>query len=209
MNLKQACEAIANRFELDAIELLQYAESDKIGGWDETNNNGKTRLGNPHWPVGSVWEVEAKIIYALARVTNSKYAINLGHRAGCSAEHIAQALMDNKTNGGVYSVDINKLTIPLPSNVKFVQSDVMDYTFPSKPKVDFVFEDILHTPEIIGHIWGQFVKRAKKGAFIISHDSEHYLVGKMVREGIDAITTDYLSILPHPAKCGLAIWRKP
>lgn len=209
MDLKQACDAIADRFALDAIQLFDYAVADNLGGWDIIDDEGKTRYGNPHYPVGSIWEIEGKLLYALARITNTKYALNIGHGSGCSTAHLAAALMDANTGGGVYSVDIAEPEEVLPSNVKFVQSDVMEYKFPTRPRFDFVFEDMLHTPAVITHIWGQFVKRAQPGAFIVSHDSEHYLIGDRVKQGIETITDEYLSLLIDPAACGLAIWRKP
>lgn len=212
MNLNEACKAIADRFELDAIELINYAKADTIGGWDVLQGipGQTTRYGTPLYEVGSVWEVEGQVLYALARVSKAKYALNIGHHTGCSAAHISQALLDNDNGGGMFSMDICSNPKSLPSNVKYVQSDVFDYKFPASPKFDFIFEDMLHTREVIHHVWKQAMRKAKKGAFIISHDSEHYLIGERVRNALDELVGgEYLSIQIEPAQCGLAIWRKP
>lgn len=203
MNLAQAITKLANDYQLDEKELLAYVAEDTIGGHHEVKALSK-------WPVGSMWEVEAQVIYALIRAVKPNHVLEFGRNAGCSTTHIVAALHKNGS-GRLTSVDIGdkiKLSSKYRVIVNQVEADLYAYKWPSRPKVDFVVEDLLHTVRSCSHVWGAFADYASKGAWIVSHDSEHYIVGNRVKEGIEQVTSDYTSYLIEPGKCGLAVWRK-
>jgi hypothetical protein len=210
MNLNEALQTLATYYKLDANELLAYADEDTIGGWDEKHNGEVTRNGNPVWEIGSLWEVEGKILYALIRALKPAHVIEIGSYHGCSTTHICEALLKNG-KGKLTSVDIThrfKAPARFKKVLKQVESDLFKYEFPKTPRVDFVYEDALHEPGQVSHIWNLFKKFAKKGAAILSHDAEHYIVGKNVRMGIGEIVDDYKTMLVNPSDCGFAYWKK-
>lgn len=211
MDIKTAFSALAIYYGLDADELQAFADEDKIGGY-ESNNDGKTtREGNPLWSVGSLWEVEGKILYALIRAIRPAHVIEVGSFHGCSTTHICEALLKNE-KGKLTCVDITRHFKPPPRYKRIlrqVKIDLFKFEFPKSPKVDFLFEDAVHSPEQVTAVWGQFKLKAKKGAAILSHDSEHKLVGSNVRGAVGSIAPDFQSILVEPSDCGLAYWRKP
>jgi predicted O-methyltransferase YrrM len=210
MNFNESIQTLATYYKLDASELLAYADEDNIGGYDDKHNGKVTRTGNPVWEIGSLWEVEGKILYALIRALKPAHVVEIGSFHGCSATHICEALLKNG-KGKLTSVDINhnfKPPAKFKGVLKQVQIDLFKYEFPKTPKVDFVFEDALHEPGQVSHIWNLFKKSAKKGAAILSHDAEHYIVGADVRMGIGEIVEDYKTILVAPSDCGFAYWKK-
>lgn len=210
MNLNQAIKELATYYKLDAKELAVYADECAIGGWDDKHNGTQTRNGNPVWEIGSIWEVEGKLLYALIRAIKPAHVVEVGSYHGCSTTHICEALLKNK-KGKLTSVDVNSQFKP-PTKykpvLKQVKKDVLDFIFPKTPKVDFVFEDAVHSPELVSHVWMQLKLNAKKGAVILSHDAEHYLVGDNVKLGIDTVTTEYKTMLVEPSDCGFAYWKK-
>ncbi len=207
MNLDSALKAIADKFDLDHEQLKMYAVMDTIGGWDEIQNipGETTRLKNKLWECGSIWEVEGQVLHALVRVLQPSLIVEFGSYYGCSTAHIAEALFQNG-QGKLISVDLNPIGT-IPTKYKKIvtrrRKDIFDYKFPAK--VDFIFEDMLHTQKVVSHIWGNFMDIARSGAYVVSHDSEHFVHGKNVIEGIEKVTDDYLSLLIDPGKCGLAI----
>lgn len=207
MNLKQACERIAQQIDLDANELYEYAQSDDIGGY---HTDGAQRK----WDTGAIWGVEGQILYALVRATQPKLVVNLGVHHGCSVTHIAAALHDNGT-GEVVALDRNgfdKKSLPkgLRKYVTVVRDEAVSWVVDEMParRVDMVFEDLWHDREEIATVWTAAKDKVKKGALLINHDSEHHLVGAAVRAGIaDAGLTDAHSYLIEPSDCGLSIWQ--
>jgi predicted O-methyltransferase YrrM len=203
MNFNQAIKELATYYNLDENELRSYADEDDIGGYHVANALSK-------WEIGSMWAVEGKILYALIRALKPAHVVEIGSYHGCSTTHICEALLKND-KGKLTSVDIGTKFKPpakFKSVLKQVKADLFDYQFPKTPKVDFVFEDALHSPEQVSYIWMQFKKSAKKGAAIISHDAEHHIVGAGVKTGINTVTTEYKTMLVAPSDCGFAYWRK-
>ena len=202
MNLKQALKRIADEFELNADELYEFALEDKIGGYHPDPRLSK-------WTIGSIWEVEGQILYALVRALKPKNVLEVGSFMGASTSHIAEALLTNGT-GKLICVDINHQMVNgkrYKGIIEQVTSDLFDYKFPAR-KFDFVYEDANHDVEQVAHVWGQFKSKGKKNAMIVSHDAMHHVVGKAVREGIEEVTDEYLKLLVQPSDCGLAVWRK-
>ena len=202
--LDNALIAIGRQFDIDSDELHAYTEEDTLGGWDEDTQKRK-------WTVGSVWEIEAQILYALVRALKPKRVLEIGTYYGCSTAHLCEALQRNGM-GTLTTIDIYPLA-EIPDQYReigeLIRMDLFDYEFSEDDPIDFVFEDSTHSKEMCQHIWNGFVKQNLPGSVIISHDSEHYLVGDTVKSGIEAAgVMDYQSYLIDPAKCGLAMWRK-
>lgn len=203
MNLNDALAQIAGLYDLDTNDLIAYAAEDEVGGFnfDETLRK---------WQVGSIWEVEGKILYALIRTLKPKYCVEIGSWLGCSSHHIAEALLRNGS-GKLTCVDLVFRFEPpgrYANVVKYVQADLFTWKMPQQ-RIDFLFEDAAHSTEQVAHVWSEFAKNAKLGAMIVSHDAKHYLVGEQVRAGIEQVTEDYQAFLVEPSDCGLALWRKP
>jgi predicted O-methyltransferase YrrM len=205
MQLNAALAAIAQQFDLDADELHAYIAEDTLGGWNEEP------LHLRKWTVGCVWEIEAQIIYALIRALKPVNVLEIGTYHGCSTSHICEALQRNG-KGHLNTLDIYPLT-EIPDEYRdvgtLVRMDLFDYEYPVDNPVDFVFEDSMHSQEMIHHVWRGFVERGAPGGVIITHDSEHYAIGDTVKAGIEqAGVMDYQSYLVEPSKCGLAMWRR-
>lgn len=202
ISLNVALDKIAAYLNLDAEQLRDYAQEDTVGGWHENKTLAK-------WIVGSVWEVEGQILYALVRALKPARSLEVGYFYGCSLSHMAEALMANGA-GAIETVDKYPMAeIPdrYTSIARLIRADAFQWQW--NGGYDFVFEDAAHSNHLAAHIWQEFNAHAPSGAVIVSHDSEHYLVGQAVREGLETVTHDYLSLLVDPGRCGLAIWRKP
>jgi len=202
MNLNEVLHDIAAKFNLSADDLIAYATEDNIGGWDN---------GNGGWEIGSLWSVEGKVLYALIRALKPAKVLELGTHTGCSASHIAAALIKNES-GKLTCVDANEnagANIPdeLRSVITFKAQDALEYVSKSRTKWDFVYEDLMHTTEQVSHVWSS-AKLSKNGV-LVSHDAMHYVVGKAVRQGIAESGKDPAYYLIDPADCGLAIWQNP
>ncbi len=202
MDINQAIAIIAERYNLNENELKVYALEDEVGGYHTAKSLSK-------WEIGSLWAVEGKILYSLIRALKPLHIVEVGSYHGCSTTHICEALLKNN-KGRLTSVDvIHRFKVPAKYKklVRQIQTNAMNYTFPKTPKVDFVFDDAMHSEVMTSYIWRQFRTSGKKGGMIVSHDSEHHLVGHDVKAGIEHITSDYLSLLVQPSDCGLAMWR--
>jgi predicted O-methyltransferase YrrM len=204
-------QAIADKYGLDAELLKQYASDDTVGGWDEVaDGQTTTRNGNPLWECGSIWEIEAVVLYALIRAVKPLNVLEVGGYYGCSTSHICEALLANGV-GKLTTIE-NDLDNPaLDERYKpirrWLKKDAQTYRFPVAKPYDFVFEDAVHTPDFVANVWNKFFKSGKPGSFIVSHDATHYRIGEGVRYGISQVTTDYLPLTVGYGKCGLAIGR--
>jgi predicted O-methyltransferase YrrM len=213
MQLYEALEQIAERFGLSADNLKQYANEDNLGGWHTAPDVAR-------WPMGSLFGVEGQIIFALIRETKPANVMNLGTFHGASAVHMAAALKANGTpKARVYAVDLNlsafnAANIPddLREYIVPVEMDALDYLNGRWPaKIGLIMEDLIHSAEQVQAVWEVALKKANKGAFILSHDYSHWVVGKDVAAGIAAAGVaheDGLEILVKPADTGLFIYRQ-
>ena len=202
MNLNDTLEYIAADFGLDADELKRYASEDKITGWD----NGKGA-----YPIGSLFAVEGQTLYALIRATKPQRVLELGTRFGCSATHIAAALVKNES-GSLVCVDSDtEAGSMIPARfrdyIEFVYGDIYDYVRTVKGKFDFVYEDASHQSELVASVWAQRMKLLNPGGWMISHDAAHYLVGAQVMRGIRSCDVEPKVYLTEPSDCGLAVYR--
>lgn len=210
MHLYSALEQVAQRFGLDAAELIAYAEADPHTGWD---------LGAGDWPTGSLWRVEGQVLYALVRALKPAHVLELGTWYGCSATHILQA-MDANTRGSLLAVDNHQQGGPsvigamipdeLRGRFEFRNADILDYLATADEQFDLIFEDGMHDRAQVAEAWFTAQRVLAPGGLMISHDATHFVVGADVQAGIaQAGITDVLYLSIDPADCGLAIWRKP
>lgn len=214
MFLEAALTRIASAYQLDAPQLITYANEDRHTGWDK---------GAGQWPVGSLWRVEGQTLYALVRAFQPRRLLELGTGYGCSATHLLQALAANGHEAALTCVDsgVHRLTfgpgsigegIPpaLRSMVQIEVNSIDAYAQTEHAPFDFIFEDGMHSPDQVYTVWSSLPRLLKPGGVIVSHDALHYLVGADVRHGIEhAGITDALYLDIEPADCGLAIWKKP
>ena len=204
--LNDALTRIATAFDLDAAALIGYAGEDTMGGYHTDDDDRR-------WPTGSIWGVEGQTLYALARALKPRRALQLGTWHGCGLRHLTAALEAN--GGGVaLSIDLNlSVLIPLPDALKrrarLREGDALDMLPTLRARsFDLIFEDMLHTREQVEAVWREARRLLRPGGVIVSHDSEHSLVGADVRAGIAAAGfTDIVRVLIEPSDCGLALWR--
>lgn len=190
-----------------AKEFKAYAEEDTVGGYPE------------RWPMGSIWEVEGKVLYALTRLLKPEIALEFGTGSCCSAAHITRAMNRNR-KGKLYSVDkaevLTHLTAeghkPSPrrpfKRVEYVIAEAVEWARGLEFEVQLVFEDTIHSRETTREILKAVLPHLSPGGVIVAHDTEHFLVGKDVTAGFRDAVGDFLGILIEPADCGLGLWRK-
>jgi predicted O-methyltransferase YrrM len=213
MQLHEALEQIAERFGLSADNLKQHVSEDNIGGWHTAPDVAR-------WPMGSLFGVEGQVIYSLIRETKPANVMNLGTFHGASAVHMAAALKANGTpKARVYAVDLNldafnAANIPddLREYIVPIEQDAIEWLNGRWPaKIGLIFEDLLHSPEQVQAVWEIALKKANQGAFILSHDYSHWVVGADVAAGIAAAGIaheDGLEVLIEPSDCGLFIYQQ-
>ena len=204
---------------MDSYDLIGYSYEDEISGWDS---------GYGEWPVGSLWTVEGRILYALIRALQPNMVVEIGTNVGCSASHIASALKENG-HGKLMTFDIaTSIVIPpdkdghsavykqgqlIPAQllpfVEVVNADGIAFLNDSIGEVDFVFEDGAHSFEGTRDAWVAGLAVLNPGGLLISHDAAHFLVGETIRKGIAAAGVVPNIYEVQPSDCGLAIYRQP
>lgn len=176
-------------------------------GWD---------AGEGDAPIGSLWSVEGRLLYGLVRAAQPSSVVELGTHAGASACHIAAALKENGS-GRLTSVDNGSHAQPveighlvpddLQKFVTFREADGIEY-LKSRKRVDFIFEDMLHTYEQAFGVARLAQEKLSDGGFLVVHDAAHFIVGEQVRAGLADAGLEPLVVLSEPSDCGMAIWRK-
>lgn len=219
MTFEEVLTSIAQTYGLDSYDLIGYSYEDEISGWDG---------GYGDWPVGSLWTVEGRVLYALVRALQPQVVVEIGTNVGCGASHIASALKMNGS-GTLLSFDINsRIVIPpdatgtsavyqqgqlIPAEllplVELVHGDGIDYLRDCIGEVDFIFEDGSHGLEDTRDAWQFGLAKLNPGGWILSHDAAHFLVGETIQKGIAAAGVVPNVYEVRPSDCGLAIYRKP
>lgn len=212
MDLHAALTTLADYLDLDAAELIAYAEADPFTGWDD---------GKGDFPNGSIWGVEGKVLFALVRALKPASVLELGVYHGCSTTHLIAALQANGSgtvtsvdhhSGDGASVDIGD-AIPDAQRADFHYVEQRGQHYLAKLKDNsqpFIFEDMQHDVEGTAELWVLGVQKLQPGGVMISHDSEHPTAGPDVRAGVAlAGVTGTISLLIEPADCGLLVYRKP
>jgi len=207
MNLFETLTQIAEHFGLKADDLISYANEDTVGGFNADATKST-------WPIGSLWEVEGKTLYALVRALKPRRLLEFGTMHGCSAVHMAKALEKNDNGGTLVCVDFNMdlaahLLTNFPDTISLVQMPFEEFVAePTVAQFDFVYEDSIHSTEQVAMLWRYAVDHMLNG-LILSHDAMHYIVGDDVRRGIQAVVGDKARYyLTAPSDCGLGIYRK-
>lgn len=207
MNLKETLQLMAADFQLDADALIAYAKEDPHPrmGWD--NNAGLA-------PLGAIWSVEGQVLYALTRLLKPALIVEVGSHTGASTTHLAAALKQNRAGGKVVSIDRAgggaMLPITLKKFVEFIVGDGADVIrhMAKDTAIDLLFEDAGHdragTAGIVKAAWA----RMSDGAFGISHDAAHFMVGADIRGGLSDAGVNAITYLTEPSDCGLGVWRK-
>ena len=202
MNLFEVFKRMGNQLDVDPQVLMDYANEDQVGGYHTDATQAK-------WPMGSLWEVEGKVLYALTRFMRPKSVLEIGTYFGASSTHILAALKANNA-GKLTSLDIEPLQgdlIPdgLKKRWKFIQAEAVQWITANQPFAELVYEDAFHTVNGTTSILTT-VRDVVKPRVIVSHDAEHFNVGLNIRKAWDAVIGQYDTALITPSDCGIAWW---
>jgi hypothetical protein len=122
--------------------------------------------------------------------------------------HILTALEANG-HGTLSSIDLDESGQLIPPHLKHrlwqFKADGATFLSTERPHADIVFEDGLHDPlgtTAILHA----VRDHVKPRLLLSHDAEHYIVGRDVRQAFIDVYGKCDTVLIEPADCGFA-WR--
>lgn len=183
-----------------ASEIIGYAAEDNFGGFHSDPEQSK-------FPVGSLWGVEGQVLYALCRLLRPDHVVEIGTWRGASAVHILSALEKND-HGRLTSIDLTEGVGDLiPQELRHRWTKVTGSGQVEIPRLDtaqIVFEDGPHdadgTAELV-----RVAAEHLHPKILISHDAEHFLVGKDVSEGWRRVFGDgFSTFLTPPSDCGLA-----
>lgn len=211
MSLDYALNRIAHVNGFLPSEMIRYAPHDPHGGYHADYDDG--------FPVGSLWRVEGRALYALARTLKPANVLELGTWHGASATHILQAIKDNG-GGKLDCVDNRAYGDIVIGNM--IPDDLRGYVaiHPTRLETfidvaidlgttyDFIFEDAMHDAEQVEFIWRHADALLNPGGVIVSHDAMHAIAGEAVREGIARAGYETTNVLIAPADCGFVVWRK-
>lgn len=208
MNLEQALQQIAERFDLDADELIAYAAEDNVGGWDYDHTKHR-------WPTGSIFGADGQILHALVRALAPKRVVTMGVMdAGCALTHIASALL--VTGGRVTCVDTEHSAAYLvlaeyAPVIDFVVQHGLEYLAGAADEsIDLLFDDLPKDAAQAQAVVEHARRVLRPGGLLVIHDAAHWLAGPAIRQGIaQAGLNAYLTVKPDETDCGLAIWQKP
>ena len=205
VKVREAVKKICKYYELDKEKFHNHMAEDTIGGYHETDELAD-------WPCGSIWEIEGKILYALVRMLKPKNVVEIGTFHGCSATHIASALVANGT-GKLYAVDpaYNGGQIPEPYLDRIHKRAMTHKEFAETTRlqsIDMLFEDGAHAEQTTFEAIDLLMPIMSHGAAVVVHDACHFLVGKEVSAGMQRAVGDFESVLIEPSDCGLGYWKK-
>lgn len=199
MHLNDVLSQFATDLNLDANQLIGYAEEDHEDGYDH---------GRGSWPIGSMFGSEGKILYALVRAMRPRQVVEFGCLFGCSSKHILMAIIANK-RGELLSID------PEPQILqgRFTEAEFTRWSIrpemgeiASLPtKIDIAFEDTGHEVEMTHIMCHRSMEHGAK--LILVHDADHYVVGDKVREGMRlAFGTRSKIVRTDDSDCGFGYW---
>jgi hypothetical protein len=209
---------------LDALELVKYVDEDQLGGYHWNAALSK-------WNVGSVFESEGQMLYALVRYLKPQTIVEIGSFHGCSTAHMALALKANG-KGKIVAVDDvrngafhDQYPEELKSLVEMVVSEGSAYLATVPPgSIDFVFEDSSHSEEDTYQISKAALQALIPGGFLINHDAMHdkafdgngslstVYEGAAIRAGLTRAGANFKTYIAPPiakdSDCGIAVTRK-
>lgn len=208
MNLTETLKLLALQLQLNPNELTQYAAEDTLGGYSSNESDRK-------WPIGSLWEQEGKVLYALIRTLKPQHVAEIGSLRGCSTAHIATALSVNGS-GRVTSIDIAGGALDmypkhLDKHLTAVTGDGLEWLAGQEDEsIDLLFEDSSHGEDMCASVAALCKTKLTPGGILIVHDAAHFLVGKDVQAGLTrALGNAYRVYLSDPSDCGFAAWQRP
>lgn len=208
MNLLDALALVGQQLQADPTTLLKYMDEDDYGGY--SSNPARKR-----WEIGSMWEVEGKLLYAILRHTRPERVLEIGVNYACSTTHILAALARNN-KGVLTSVDIEQpkdmRLVPeeLQTRWIFNQDEGTRYITRCGQTFDVVLEDAGHDYEPTSKIL-RAAKVLLNPSIVMSHDTEHRVVGDWVTRAFNEAfgVGNWSSYLIDPSDCGIGIWVKP
>lgn len=217
---------IGLQIQADAQELITYAQEDTLGGYHFD-------AAQATFPMGSLWEAEGKILYALIRWLKPETVVEIGGWAGASASHLALAVERNG-GGKVISVDSyigNSLgtvgaahgaliPAPLKKWVTLVNEDGRVWLAKQAPQsIGFIFEDADHSTGLVMELSRLALQKLIPGGILANHDAGHDYayypngqrtpsgVAQSVQDGLTQAGAPFKAYLAAPSDCGLAISR--
>lgn len=204
VTLADVLATMANQLGIAPETMQAYADEDTLGGYHTDDALRK-------WPMGSLWEVEGKVLYALTRALRPACIVEVGSWLGCSATHLLTALEANG-KGKLISIDYDQnagALIPetLRHRWRFIVAEGAAYISTHKLRANMVYEDAGHgLPDTIAILTA--VREHIQPRLVISHDAMHFLVGSDIRGAWNAVygAENYNTALIEPSDCGLA-WR--
>lgn len=197
ISLSDAFGILEPKLNVSVTQLMDYAAEDHVGGYPE------------HWPVGSMFANEGKILYATIRALRPRRVVEFGVRYGCSSKHILSALVMNGF-GTLRSYDV----APIVIKERFTEDELYrwilkigDASVAELPKLraDIVFEDTDHSAELTETL----IRRGMtlNPLIILAHDGLHPTVGKDVRDGFNkAIGQECDAFRTEDSDCGFIYW---
>jgi hypothetical protein len=199
MKASEALSQMGHDLEFDISILTCYYEEDNVGGYPET------------WPVGSIWDSEGRLLYAIVRYLQPEVVVEFGTRYGCSTAHILKA-MDRNDSGMLWTVDngANGL-MDVNEHPRLIQTvmDGIEYAKAWDGQVDMIFEDGPHSTEFTREVISAMLPHLREGGIVTVHDVEHYIVGEDVSLGFrEAVAGSFGHVRIDPSDCGLGYWRK-
>ncbi len=216
-SLPAAQIAIAGQFGLNLADLRRFMTEDTIGGYHADERQRK-------WPVGSLWEVEGQLLYALTRILQPELVIEIGTHLGCSTTHFAAALHANG-KGKIISCDTAKsidlhgtgvykvgamIHEGLRGYVELVNTDGVAFVREALGygAAAIIYEDADHSTETTRAVWTAGAGKLAAGGFLISHDACHFLVGDAIWTGVlqSGVQSPHRHLI-EPSDCGVALWR--
>lgn len=218
MNLDETFQLMTLQIAIDGDALNKFAAEDRIGGWD---------LDKGGWPIGSLWSVEGKVLYALIRHLRPDLVVEVGTHRGCSTTHIATAL-DINDNGLIVTLDTapgvgDLIPSTLNKRVNKVQAHGAKWLFEQPDEsIDIIYEDADHSAETCMMIAQLATLKLKPGGLHIVHDAAHDTawlgdgsqihsdVGATIRRGLEMVLGNQFRVYrTDPSDCGFALWQKP
>lgn len=198
VSFEQGIKKIAEDLRLDCDRLKNYILEDDIGGYPDK------------WESGSIWEIEAQLLYALTRILRPAIIVEFGTFRGCSTEHFLKALDANR-KGKIYTVDIievrNKKVRDHP-RACVIKEDGIIFSKKINFEVDIIFEDGPHSTKFTQNVIKNCLPHLASKGLLLIHDVCHPDVSKKVTKGLERVIGDFHKVLIEPSDSGLGYWRK-
>lgn len=223
MKLQEVLQLIAAQVHADPLELQGYAAEDSLGGHH-------VNPAYAEFPMGSIWQAEGKMLYALARWLKPDLIIEVGGLAGCGSSHLAAACkangagrvvsLDNGTLAGVHGSHIPNDLRPY---VELIRANGEDWLMTQpEQSIGMIFEDATHETPLVALVSQIALRKLKPGGLLVNHDAahdtffdsngEHYdsnQTGMKVRNGLAQAGALFNVYKAEPSDCGIALTVAP